>query len=435
VVIAAVSVLVMMLLFRWYIKKLIINRVAYLESLARRVVGNELDLDIHLPGRDELSSLASSFDNMKKSLRLSIAEIEGHKDYLDNLLDNLIEGILIIDNQDRVIFVNRSFSQILEVDAPGPRTGDSVEETLFRNPTLSQIKELIVSTRERGSSAQDVMTLPFSGVREKNLEVHTGYLTLPPGQEPEIIIVIRDVTAIITFEKQVYQSDKLATVGRLAAGVAHEINNPMATILTCSEGLLKRWPEDDGTVEEYLEIIRTSARRCKLITQKLLEYSAGSELHKETIDLVAVVEEAVSLLQFEASKKSVTVSMKRDHDHPAIVGSRDSLTQVFVNLILNSIQAVDTDGRIEVEMSASNGRLAVTVTDNGTGISADNRGRVFEPFFTTKPVGIGTGLGMSVSQGIVKQHQGQIEIVASRPGHTAIKVTLPLHQNQGNQHG
>jgi signal transduction histidine kinase len=258
---------------------------------------------------------------------------------------------------------------------------------------------------------------------------------LPPRQEPEVAIVIHDITAVITFEKQVYQADKLATVGRLAAGVAHEINNPMATILTCSEGLLKRWPADDSTVEEYLGIIRNSARRCKMITQKLLEYSAGSQLHKETVDLVLVVEDAVALLQFEATKKSVAVSMKRGDVLPPILGAKDSLTQVFVNLILNSIQAVDDGGQVEVEMLTGDGNLIVTVTDNGSGISPDNRGRVFEPFFTTKPVGVGTGLGMSVSQGIIKQHQGQIEIVTSRPGHTEIRVTLPLNQDQGSQHG
>lgn len=430
ILIAALAVLVLMFLFRWYIKNQIINRVAYLESLARRVVDNELDLDIELAGEDELSSLARSFNNMKTTLRLSMERIEGHRNYLNALLDNLTDGIVIIDDLDQIVFVNRSLSRVLESGDPEPQPGDNAGRLLWGQQQLGRIEELVRSVREKKTIEQDVVRLQSAALKERYLEVHTGRLLLPPRREPEVMIVIRDVTAIITFEKQMYQSERLATVGRLAAGVAHEINNPMASILTCTEGLIKNNRGGDPSTSEYLEIIRNSAHRCKMITAKLLGYSAASSLNKESLDLGQVLGEAVTLLQFEASTKDAKVELVRTEALPFIQGSRDSLLQVFVNLILNSIQAVPTGGSIEVTARATEERIIVLIKDDGPGISEDNLKRVFEPFFTTKPIGEGTGLGLSVSQGIIKQHDGQIEIVDGRAGRTCLKVSIPIESER-----
>jgi two-component system NtrC family sensor kinase len=230
----------------------------------------------------------------------------------------------------------------------------------------------------------------------------------------------------------VYQSDKLATVGRLAAGVAHEINNPMASILTCAEGLLKMQSGIDHSTNEYLAIIRNSARRCKLITQKLLDYSAASDLRRETLDLHQILKEALTLLHFEASKKHIEIRISETVHFPPLQGSKDALVQVFVNLVLNGIQAVEEGGKIEICPSIEDDLLTVTINDNGSGISPENRSKVFEPFFTTKPIGSGTGLGLSVSQGIIRRHSGHIEIVESRPGRTSIKVSLPVIFEEGS---
>ncbi|MFQ6008801.1 MAG: PAS domain-containing sensor histidine kinase, partial [Candidatus Zixiibacteriota bacterium] len=422
--VATLSILVMMLLFRWYIRKQVISRVAYLESLARRVVNNELDLDIKLSGTDELASLARSFNNMKGSLRLSIQEIERHRNYLTNLLNNLIDAILIIDDSNKVVFANKSLTTVLGPVFQSCQPGDKVDQLLQLSDQLTPIKKLIQQVRQQKEAAKGVVRLQLKSGTEKYLEVHVGHLVLPPQRKPEIIIVFRDITTVISFEKQMYQSEKLATLGRLAAGLAHEINNPMASILTCAEGLLKSGPNGSAEQREYLQIIKNSAQRCKMITQKLLDFSAGSNLRKELVDPLEVVKEAVSLLQFEASKRKVTVSIHCEKSIPTISGSRDALVQVFVNLILNSLQAIDDRGKVDIVMQADKSSVDITVKDNGIGISQDNLNHIFEPFFTTKTAG--TGLGLSVSQGIIKQHHGQITIVESRPGRTSIKVTIPI---------
>lgn len=424
-IVATAAVLIMMFLFRWYIKRQIISRLEYLESLARRVTDNELPFDIELPGNDELSSLANSLNNMKNSLHLSLRAAEDHRSYLSHLLDNLIDGILIVTGQKKVAFINSSFVHVLGIDKNAVRSGDTLH---FDRSPLNEFPHLLTIIEEAQASDVPIkQTLKFesSGVTPKYLEIHAGVLSLPPRRESETIVVVRDITSRVIIENQVYQSEKLATVGRLAAGIAHEINNPMASIMTCAEGLLKREP-GNRNAREYLDIIKSSAQRCKMITQKLLDYSAAPTSSTNPVRLADVLQESVSLLRFEAQRQSVRIAVHPAAPHATVAGSKDSLVQVFVNLLLNGIQATKTGGEITVTMSESNGHVDVLVNDNGVGIDATHREKVFEPFFTTKPIGTGTGLGLSVSQAIVAKHGGTIALLESRKGFTSIRVSLPL---------
>lgn len=423
---AAISGLLLMILFRWYFRRNVIDRVVYLESLARRVAANELAVDIHLAGKDELASLARSVSNMRASLKSSIDQIGNHHVYLRNLIENLLDGILIVDEDGRVASANRAVSEILGVDAQCRRTGALLD---FRQPTLArldQIGAMIGAARQSDHPVKEIVVLRTPGHEDKHVEIQAGRLVLPPWLRPEVIVVIRDVTTRITAENQVYQSERLATVGRLAAGIAHEINNPMASILTCSEGLLRVQSGDDAGRREYLQVIKNSAQRCRLITQKLLDYSAASAPTMEPVNIVEVLQESVSLLQFEAGKKKLGLTVTKSGSIPLIDGSKDSLVQVFVNLILNSIQAVDTGGKIVVATDPTPDAVIVSVTDDGPGIGEASLPRIFEPFYTTKPVGMGTGLGLSVSQGIVKNHGGSIEVTDNRKGRTCFRVSLPI---------
>lgn len=429
VIITCVSIIIMMLLFRWYIKKQFINRVAYIESLARRIVNNELDLDIKLSGKDELSSLAKSFNNMKTTLKLSIDRIENHRHYLTNMLNSLTDGILIVNDKDYIVFVNESLSKILKLNISLIKTGEEIDKYFNDNNQLMIIIKLIQQVQKKQKSVEKVIKVEFNSKDKTYLDVHVSSLYLPPLRKPEVIVVVRDITAKINIEKQIYQSDKLATVGRLATGIAHEINNPMASIMTCTEGLLKGDKTGNDT-REYLNIIKDSAQRCKIITQKLLDYSAVSNLSKENVHIEDSIYKAMSLLQFEASKKKINLTFKKENEIPPIMGSMDSLVQVFVNLILNSIQAVDVGGHVDVILESNKKSVDIFINDDGIGISKDILEDVFEPFFTTKPVGMGTGMGLSVSQGIIKQHNGSITIVKNQKGFVSIKVSLCLKKEE-----
>lgn len=426
IVAAAVAGLLMMWLFRWYIRKHVIDRVVYLESLARRVASSELDVNIRLGGDDELASLAQSVSNMRTALKSSIDQIGNHHNYLRNLIENLIDGILIIDDKGCVAYANKSVADILGLDHRLFRGGAPLD---FVAPPLSRIAPvgaMITSAQAAAEPVKEVLVLRDDACLDRHVEIHAAQLVLPPWLRPEVIVVFRDVTTRIEAEIQAYQSERLATVGRLAAGIAHEINNPMASILTCAEGLLRVQGSGDEGRREYLQVIKNSAQRCRMITQKLLDYSAASAPTMEPVQIEQVLQESVSLLKFEAGKKKLELAVRESGPIPMIHGSKDSLVQVFVNLILNSVQAVDVGGRIEVSVAADSRYVFISVVDDGPGISPANLRRVFEPFFTTKPVGMGTGLGLSVSKGIVEHHGGTIAVVESRRGRTCFRVALPI---------
>ena len=430
---AGASVLLMMFLFRWYIKKQVINRVVYLESQAGRVAANELALDIELRGDDELASLARSVSDMKVALKTSIDHIANHHNYLKNLIENLSDGILIIDDNGVVAFANKSAADILGLDPSALQRGTQMNLSVPPLDQLAPFYSMIAAARQSEEPVEKVLRLLQPDGEEQHVEIHIGRLLLPPWLRPELIVVIRDITTRITAENQVYQSERLATVGRLAAGIAHEINNPMASILTCAEGLLRDRGAGDGDRREYLQVIKNSAQRCRMITQKLLDYSAASAPTMDSVDIGEVLRESVSLLKFEAEKKKLDLTISTPARIPPIFGSKDSLVQVFVNLILNSIQAMDTPGKIQVQAETDNDYVVVSVIDDGPGISDANLSRIFEPFYTTKPVGMGTGLGLSVSQGIVIHHGGSIRVAESRQGRTCFQVALPIPRRGGNE--
>jgi signal transduction histidine kinase len=231
-------------------------------------------------------------------------------------------------------------------------------------------------------------------------------------------------------QEQLVQSAKLAAIGELAASVAHEINNPLMVILGNSGLLLKRAPE--GSFEaQRAEAIATEANRAGRIVRELLDFARRREPRREPVAIHPLLDRAIDLLHAKVTVSGVDVQRVYDPTLPPLPADRDQLTQVFVNLIANAVDAMPDGGTLLVQTDAredDEGRpvLTVSVIDTGVGIPPDRLPKIFEPFYTTKPEGAGTGLGLSVSQGIVKRHGGRIH-VDSKPGlGTTLVVTLPL---------
>ncbi len=227
----------------------------------------------------------------------------------------------------------------------------------------------------------------------------------------------------------VLQTEKLTALGRMAAGVAHEINNPMGGILVYSTMLMDQVPEE-GPVHEGLEIIVQETVRCKRIIQELLDFSRERPPQKKKADLNAVMEKTLNLLDNEFRLRHIGVEKNLSPDPLPALLDVNQIQQVFINLLINAVEAIQGEGRISVATRLGpDGRSILTeIVDNGCGISAANLSKIFEPFFSTKEKG--TGLGLSVSFGIIENHEGRIE-VSSRPGSgTRFSVILPVHQGE-----
>ncbi|MCK5837751.1 MAG: ATP-binding protein, partial [Desulfobacula sp.] len=234
---------------------------------------------------------------------------------------------------------------------------------------------------------------------------------------------------------QLAQSEKMASMGQLAAGVAHEINNPLGVILGYTQLLLKQEPihKDD------LKIIEKHVLNCKTVVADLLSFSRKGSSTMGVVDINKVVEGVVKFLSNHADFKNIEMTLNPyTGDRLNIIGNEQELSQVMVNLIINACHAVNEKGKIDISThKTETNKILIMVKDNGRGIEKKNLSRIFDPFFTTKPVGQGTGLGLSVGYGIIKRHQGDICVNSSEGKGSVFTINLPgekeVHVRKGDQ--
>jgi signal transduction histidine kinase len=240
----------------------------------------------------------------------------------------------------------------------------------------------------------------------------------------EILKVHRELEAA---QSQLVHTEKIASLGRMAAGVAHEINNPLAGILIYAE-LLQRDLADDATNRENIEVIINQTMRCQQIVHRLLDFSRQSLGEKKLFDINDVIHRCVELISHQAFFHNIEVIQHLDPFLPQIVGGPGQLQQVITNLLINAADAMHGQGQITIVTRPAPGEdgVVMTFTDTGGGIPLEIRDKIFEPFFTTKPPGKGTGLGLSIVYGVIQRHGGTISADSPPEGGTTFTIRLPL---------
>ena len=239
---------------------------------------------------------------------------------------------------------------------------------------------------------------------------------------------------------QVVEAGRLASIGELAAGIAHEINNPVAIMVEEAGWIQDLLEEDDPTsgdnlaeIERATTQIRTQGHRCKEITQKLLSFARKTDPTIKVIQINELIEEVVSLIDQKTRYANVKVETDLGPELPSVMASATELQQVLLNLLNNSVDAMDQSGGvIKITSSARDDRVVLEIADNGIGIAEANLSRIFDPFYTTKPVGQGTGLGLSICYGIVNKLGGQISVKSAKRQGTAFTITLPASEARNN---
>jgi PAS domain S-box-containing protein len=356
----------------------------------------------------------------------SIEELTFLKTYLEELLENANAPILVTNRQREVLVFNRAVSRL---------TGFGREEALGEDLLQllpEQERERARRVLERSLDGEAVTSfetrLRLRAGGEAQVLFNTAPIAGHTGAVEGIIAIGQDLTALRAMEERAEHYQRLAGFGRLAAGIVHELNNPLVAIVTYSDSLLQR--HRLGGLEpndlEKLRRIQEAGERIQRFSRDLIAYARPSTDPPERVDLGALVEQAVRMCEPTLKEVRATVELALA-PAPRVLGVRSSLVQVFVNLVTNAAQALKPGGgRIRLGVTATGGRVVATVEDDGVGMSEEVRTRIFEPFFTTKQGGRGAGLGLSIVQGIVARHGGAID-VRSAPGQgTTVTVTLPL---------
>jgi two-component system NtrC family sensor kinase len=246
-----------------------------------------------------------------------------------------------------------------------------------------------------------------------------------------VVLVFRDVSERRQMQEQLVQSDKLAALGQLVSGVAHELNNPLTAVMGYTELILMR-NQLDIELREQLTFVHQESERTRRIVQNLLSFARQHKPMRTFVNINDILERTLGLRNYELRSRDISV-IREYSELPGVFADSHQLQQVFLNIIINAEQEMDQVSslgqlRIKTEMSANNEAAAVliTVEDNGPGIAPDHLGKVFDPFFTTKDVGKGTGLGLSISYGIIKEHGGTIRVESPYGGGARFIIELPV---------
>jgi len=364
--------------------------------------------------------VAIALDNSQlyTSLEQKATEIARLKDFSENIVESLNVGVLAVDLEGLVESWNTRMEQLFGVareQAVGHQLNSLLPEELSREINARSDEELITGIyKQRLHHLGKTLTL----------NVSITPLVSKSGERIGRLLLFDDVTQRERLEEQMTQTEKLTSLGLLAAGVAHEVNTPLAVISNYIQMLGKQMPDGDPRQAIIEKIVKQTFRASEIVNN-LLNFSRTNATEVVDIDVNRVVEETLSLVAHPLKTSQIQVVRQLGETLPAVRGSANKLQQVFLNLFLNARDAMPGGGMLEVRTTAHNGSVEVEVVDTGAGIAREHIHRIFDPFFTTKASGRGTGLGLSVSYGIIKEHSGKIDVRSTVGKGTSFHVELP----------
>ena len=368
---------------------------------------------------------------LKDNLEEKVVELEEtrgavlfERNKLTSIIECMQEGVIFVDDKNHVSLFNKAGQQIQKEQF-------GLDTEAIQSPEADGILLQIAEDLSKGHAVIEQQSLQ---IKDKFFE--NTYAAVRDRDENYLgtVLVCRDVTDRKRMEQQMVQSEKMAAIGELASGVAHEINNPLDGLLNCILRI-KRDPQNERQTKEYLGLMEEALRRIESTVGQLLNFSRHRDLELTSVSLNKVVNEVVSLIAYSADEKGIQIEKHFQEELDLIRGDKHLLEQVVLNLALNAIAAMPDGGVLtfntgEVEFDALLGKATVfvQVTDTGIGIPKSVQDRIFDPFYTTKITEKGTGLGLSVSDRIIGQHEGVIEFDSKTEQGSVFTIKLPIRR-------
>jgi two-component system NtrC family sensor kinase len=381
---------------------------------------------LYLGARESAATLAREVDRRT-------AESEMQQRFTEAIIDTLPISLYAIDRDYRIVAWNRN-RELGELGLPrGEALGRNIFEVLTK-----QSRELLEREFGRVFATGEIHRIEQESITESGETNHWLISKIPMRADENdevshVITVGENITSRVRAHRAVARADKLAAVGRLAAGVVHEINNPLATIAACAESLEKRIEEgafsdspDAEDLRKYLGLIRDEAFRCKSITNGLLDFSRLRAGQRVPVDMAEIIKATARLVTHQQRGDDVQIVIEAAADLPSVSGDVGQLQQAVIALATNAIDAMPDGGTLTLRAIRSKSRILVQVIDTGIGIAPENMTRIFDPFFTTKDVGHGTGLGLAVCYGILSDHGGRLDVRSTLGKGTTFTITLPI---------
>ncbi len=372
--------------------------------------------------------VATAIENgrLYRQLHLKAEELGRMREFNENILESLDDGLAVFDLEERIVRWNRAlegFYGIDREDAIG-RTLSEVFDQPFtealdaarrEHPYGATLYRIPLTTRHKGDSSRLLVTATVVPLQDSGSDVVAG-----------AILLIEDITDRARLEEQLQISEKMASIGLLAAGVAHEVNTPLTGISSFTQMLLEGADPGDPRTRLLEKIERQTFRAAKIVNGLLNLSRQGRESNApEIVDLNAVITDVFALLEHQFEVGSIKIRRELAESSVPVVGIEHQLQQVFLNLFLNARDAMPSGGWLLVSTRIEDDRVVADISDTGSGIPTEHLARIYDPFFTTKAIGRGTGLGLSISYGIVREHDGEIHCHSVIGQGTRFTLSLP----------
>jgi two-component system, NtrC family, sensor kinase len=380
------------------------------------------------------AQVATALENgrLYHQLHRKAEELDRVRGFNENIIESLSDGLLVIGLDDRVVRWNPAIEGLYGVPSQSA-VGRGMHE-LFDASFLSALLQALRQADEQ--SAITMYRVPLTsrhpdGGRKLLVNVAAAPLRRTDGQRTGQIVILEDITERVQLEEQLQISEKMASIGLLAAGVAHEVNTPLTGISSFTQMLLDGSDPDDPRTKLLEKIERQTFRAAKIVNS-LLNLSRPAQIDAGPVDLHVIIHDVLALLEHQFKTANIQVRKDLSSEPPILLSVEHKLQQIFLNLFLNARDAMPKGGwlSIETRIQHDQDQAVVRIGDTGGGIRAEDLSRIYDPFFTTKPIGQGTGLGLSITYGIVREHGGVITCESSEGKGTTFVVSLPLKPRQ-----
>lgn len=411
-----------------------------LEAAARRIRAGDFGARVPVESEDEIGALSSSFNMMAQAVEERTAELRAQgrvleqrkeelrqeRDRLNAVLLSMRDALIVIDAEGRPMLWNAAARPLLaHIESGGRLEPHRLCRTAqgdggpARNGGAQGSSACMRCLFDPAEPPRSCLIDTASGV----FEVRTTRLSSEAGKGTGRVLVAREVSDRVAEDEREIHQERISVLGEVAAVVAHELNNPLAAIRMFAK-LVEQGLAPDSPLREDLAVIERNTEVASRTIRDLLEYATGAAPEVSSIDVHATLEDVARFLRAFAKRKGTEVELLLSAEDPLVTGDEVQLRQVFVNLILNALQAIEGGGKVRVRSALEGTHLLVDVEDDGPGIAPGLEERIFRPFFTTKARGEGTGLGLSTARRITEIQGGGLELVQSRPGRTLFRVRL-----------
>jgi two-component system NtrC family sensor kinase len=406
-------------------------------NLLSTVAGN---LALALRNAELYSALKLNSENLKGMVEQRTQELENQKKFMECIIDSLPIGIYVIDTNYSVVTWNKKRETGILGISRDCVIGRNIF-SVFSKMGQEKLKSEFDHVFSTGSPFETETVSWYSG-EKRYYHLRKIPMSLQGNLVTHVITLGEDISDRKRMEESLLTNEKLASIGKLSAGIAHEINNPLAAIAGCVEGLISRSSDTElATVRafedfpEYLKIIDHEISRCKGIIKNLLDFSRSKEILLQEIALNETLEQTLQLLGHHKAFKQITVVKELDPSCPPVIGNSGELRQVFLAMAINAMDAMNGSGTLTIrtrkEIRHGQSYACVQFHDAGIGIPSRNLNKIFDPFFTTKPVGKGTGLGLSICYGIVRSHNGFIKVKSEENKGSLFQIYIPVKPTRG----